>query len=100
MTPADEADTVEEPVVPTYHAVYEAEDAQTTGAVYHSSSGGYYASGRAYLRNFPENATLTYTIDVPVDGRYRLDFIYGNEMCIRDRCPAEPLQQRRWKAAS
>lgn len=78
VTPADEADTVEEPVVPTYHAVYEAEDAQTTGAVYHSSSGGYYASGRAYLRNFPENATLTYTIDVPVDGRYRLDFIYGN----------------------
>lgn len=78
VTPADEADAVEEPVVPTYHAVYEAEDAQTTGTIYRNSSGGYYASGRAYLRNFPENATLTYTIEVPVNGRYRLDFIYGN----------------------
>ena len=60
--------------------VYEAEAATLGGgaSVYSGSrSPIYYFSGDKVVA-MPTNGTLTYTIDVPADGLYRLDFVYGN----------------------
>lgn len=78
VTPADEEDEAEPLLVPAYHELYEAEDADFSGGVTSTGSGGYYGSGRAYVVNFSRNAGLDYTIQVPADGRYKLEFVYGN----------------------
>ena len=78
VTPAAEEDLVEPPLVSRYHEAYEAEDAQLVGGAVMNGSGGYYASGRAFVRNFSKTAGINYTINVPADGKYRLEFVYGN----------------------
>ena len=62
--------------------VYEAEQAVLSGgatATATSSSPSYYMSGSGNRAvNMPTGAELTYTINVPVDGKYKLEFVYGN----------------------
>ena len=62
--------------------VYEAEQAVLSGgatATAASSSPSYYMSGSGNRAvNMPTGAELTYTINVPVDGKYKLEFVYGN----------------------
>ena len=62
--------------------VYEAEQAALSGgaaATAASSNPSYYMSGSGNRAvNMPTGAELTYTINVPVDGRYKLEFVYGN----------------------
>lgn len=69
-------------LVGTSGTVYEAELAELANgasATAASSSPSYYMSGSGNrAADMPSGASMTYTIDVPVDGRYRLDFVYGN----------------------
>lgn len=58
VTPADEDDEAEPLLVPAYHEIYEAEDAELSGGASASGSGGYYGSGRAYVVNFSKNAGI------------------------------------------
>ena len=62
--------------------VYEAELGQTSGgasATYAGTNPPYYMSGNGNRTvDMPSGASLTYTISVPVDGCYKLEFIYGN----------------------
>lgn len=62
--------------------VYEAEQAELSGgaaATAASSDPSYYMSGSGDRAvNMPTGAELTYTINVPVDGKYKLEFVYGN----------------------
>ena len=62
--------------------VYEAEQAALScgaAATAASSNPSYYMSGSGNRAvNMPTGAELTYTINVPVDGRYKLEFVYGN----------------------
>lgn len=78
VTPADENDEAEPLFVPAYHGIYEAEDAALSGGASVSGSGGYYGSGRAYVVNFSKNAGIDFTVQVPADGRYKMEFVYGN----------------------
>ena len=64
--------------------VYEAEDAGLSGGAFASSAG---TSPNYYLSNngsgdravgMPSGSSMTYTINVPADGKYKLDFNYGN----------------------
>lgn len=62
--------------------VYEAEQAALSGgaaATAAPSNPSYYMSGSGDRAvNMPTGAELTYTINVPVDGKYKLEFVYGN----------------------
>ena len=62
--------------------VYEAENAALSGsaaATAASSNPSYYMSGSGNRAvSMPTGAELTYTINVPVDGKYKLEFVYGN----------------------
>ncbi len=65
--------------------VYEAENADVSGnaaASVAQTNPSYYMSsdGTTGTRavDMPNGASITYTVNVPVDGKYRLDFNYGN----------------------
>ena len=62
--------------------VYEAEQAELSGGAAATAAGSnpsYYMSGSGNRAvNMPTGAELTYTINVPVDGKYKLEFVYGN----------------------
>lgn len=62
--------------------VYEAEQAALSGsaaATAASSNPSYYMSGSGNRAvSMPTGAELTYTINIPVDGKYKLEFVYGN----------------------
>ena len=62
--------------------VYEAEQAELSGsaaATAAPSNPSYYMSGSGNRAvSMPNGAELTYTINVPVDGKYKLEFVYGN----------------------
>ena len=62
--------------------VYEAENAALSGsaaATAASSNPSYYMSGSGNRAvSMPTGAELAYTINVPVDGKYKLEFVYGN----------------------
>ncbi|MFA9462693.1 MAG: bacterial Ig-like domain-containing protein [Velocimicrobium sp.] len=81
ITKAEEGDEVSNPIVYVYQNSYEAEDALlgdgSTKVVNTAYSPNYYLSENYAVKMQKENS-LTYTIDVPVDGKYRLDYIYGN----------------------
>ncbi len=60
--------------------VYEAESAATSNgasAARPNTSPSYHMSSDRAV-NMPTNGTLTYTINVPRDGKYKLEFLYGN----------------------
>ena len=64
--------------------VYEAEDAGLSGGAFASSAGtnpSYYMSNNGSgdrAVGMPSGSSMTYTINVPADGKYKLDFNYGN----------------------
>lgn len=68
--------------VSAYQKVYEAEEGVMSKkcAVRRTEDFNpkYYISANR-LVEMPQGAELTYEFEVPVDGKYRLDFIYGNE---------------------
>ncbi len=81
VTPTDDSES--EPVNAGYRAVYEAEEAELLGdAMIEQMTEltiSYYLSDEARVANLcDENDGVLYTIDVPVDGRYELCFLYGN----------------------
>ncbi len=68
-----------------FHAEYEAEDAVQLGSTFEDhqytplESPSYYCSGGVRVGGIDSDGDgIEYIIDVPVDGRYRLNFIYGN----------------------
>lgn len=81
VTKAGEDDTIGEPMVSKYQKVYEAENGKMENgalSVSHSSINPvYYFSGTRAVQ-MSEEGKLTYDIEVPVGGKYKLDFIYGN----------------------
>ena len=89
MTKANESDSVEEPVVSTYQNYYEAEQGTIAGeaVVVQTGTGSInnlqYGGPDSYLSDdkgvlMKKGGELTYTILVPTDGKYELNFIYGN----------------------
>lgn len=64
--------------------VYEAEDAGLSGGAFASSAGtnpSYYMSNNGSGNRavgMPSGSSMTYTVNAPIDGRYKLDFNYGN----------------------
>ena len=67
-------------MVNRYQKVYEAEQAELgTGCITKGETfnPNYYLSDGSIV-SMPQDAVMTYTIEVPVDGKYKLDFIYGN----------------------
>ena len=64
--------------------VYEAEDAGLSGGAFASSAGtnpSYYMSNNGSgdrAVGMPSGSSMIYTINVPADGKYKLDFNYGN----------------------
>lgn len=77
LTKAAEEDSIDTPMTSTYQAVYEAEDMNYAESAYRTSNGGYHYSANAAVA-MPVNAELTYKIQVPADGKYKLDYIYAN----------------------
>ena len=93
VTPAKEQDEADgNPLTAAFHAVYEAEDAKLEGSLNirtnhggGSGGGSYFFSGAEALhnrgkavQNFRTGSVMTYTIEVPADGKYKLEFVYGN----------------------
>lgn len=101
MTKAGEEDSVETPVVSVYQKYYEAEQGTYKGDASLSNSSltvntMSYAGPVSYLSDdyavvMKKDAKLTYTISVPTDGRYELNFIYGNGTGTRRNDPANSL---------
>jgi len=80
VTKANEGDRVQNPFIGKFKAWYEAEDAQTLGqAVVNRTGSFYYFSGDGRVDNIINDGDgLKYTIQVPTNGKYKLEFIYGN----------------------
>lgn len=82
VTEAGEDDEVKAPSVGSFRAEYEAENAKIFGEAAYEPQNAYppyYYSGNARVNNFNSPADgIEYTIYVPFDGRYKLEFIYGN----------------------
>lgn len=81
VTPTD--DEASEPVSGKYRAYYEAEDAVLLGnaavEILSGDTTNYYTSGNQRVGNINSVGDgLEYNISVPVDGRYKLEFIYAN----------------------
>ncbi|MBE5928775.1 MAG: hypothetical protein E7267_05330 [Lachnospiraceae bacterium] len=96
VTPADENDEVGDIQTGPFHGIYEAEQANRVGDgnLGVVTSGKYYLSGPRVsqwtadenriggsgLVNFSNNRGIEYVIDVPEDGKYKLEFVYGNQI--------------------
>lgn len=94
VTPAKDNETPGSLKAGPYHEIYEAEEAERVGNVGIVTSTKYFLSGpRAAeatddknniggsgVNNFADNRGIEYRIDIPEKGRYRLEFIYGNQV--------------------
>lgn len=96
VTPAAENDKVGDIKTGLFHAIYEAEQANVVGSGSFNTvtSGKYYLSGPRASKatddenriggsgviNLSGNKGIEYTIDVPKDGKYKLEFVYGNQV--------------------
>lgn len=58
--------------------IYEAESAELLGQSYVGGSGGYYASGRAYVLGVNKKSGVRFNVNIPADGNYKLELVYGN----------------------
>ncbi len=77
VTPAeDDAEAVA--LKSGYSKLYEAEKAELSGRAGVNGSGGYYASGRAFVSGFSKESGVSFKINVPADGNYKLELVYGN----------------------
>ena len=80
ITKVSEGEELTDAMVNRYQKVYEAEQAELgTGCITKGETfnPNYYLSDGSIV-SMPQDAVMTYTIEVPVDGKYKLDFIYGN----------------------
>lgn len=84
LTQAGEDELIGIPVSDDSGTVYEAEKAALSGSASATSAGtnpSYYmsndGSGNRAV-DMPDGAVMTYTVEVPADGKYKLDFAYGN----------------------
>ncbi|MGM9936217.1 MAG: hypothetical protein ACI38A_02630 [Candidatus Ornithomonoglobus sp.] len=73
------------PITDSYRAEYEAEKAQFFGNLIVDDqyspleAPSYYCSGRQRVGGIDEDGEgIEYTIEIPYDGKYKLDFLYGN----------------------
>ena len=74
-------ETINNPVISRYSATYEAENAKSDGLTVKKRADynpTYYFSDEHAVLMDEEECELTYEIEVPVDGRYQLNFLYGN----------------------
>ena len=83
VTVTDATDSVNQSVNGKWRAVYEAEEAELSGGAMIEQmtelSISYYLSGEARVAGLiDKDDGVLYTINVPVDGRYELCFLYGN----------------------
>ena len=84
LTQASGDEIVNIPLTGDSGTVYEAEKAALSGsssATAASTNPSYYMSSDgsgSRAVDMPDGAVMTYTVDVPVDGVYQLDFAYGN----------------------
>lgn len=86
VTPARDDEEVDNLRIGKFRAVYEAEDAQLLGSASIQNIGWYYASGRRGVTNIvSDNSGLVYTINVPTDGKYKLEFVYANGVGANSR---------------
>ena len=81
ITTAAESEQVEEPVIRSYSQTYEAENAEfqnlTTKSTGDYMPTYYLSNGKSVLMT-KANDSITYEIDIPADGNYNLNFLYGN----------------------
>ncbi len=87
VTVTEASDEVSIPVNGAWRAEYEAEDAEFIGGASNERMSDlsitYYLSGKSRVKDInTEGSGVKYTIDVPVDGRYKLEFLYGNGVGI------------------
>lgn len=72
---------IQDGMVSVYQNVYEAEEGARSGNAaivnHYDINPVYYFSGSNAVR-MPKDASITYEIEVPVDGKYKMEFIYGN----------------------
>lgn len=96
VTPAQENEETGKLKSGPFHAIYEAEEATRigTGQLGVVTSTKYFLSGARVskatddknqiggsgLNNFSQNRGLEYQVEVPQTGRYKLEFIYGNQV--------------------
>ena len=81
VTPAKAGDQPGSPLIAPYHAVYEAENAATAGSGMSTQSDGkYYLSNGQGVVGFSTTDGIDYNISVPAAGRYKIEFVYGNEL--------------------
>lgn len=84
VTQASDDEIVGQPLMRERGTVYEAEKAALSGNASASAADTnpvYYMSndGSGYKAvDMPTGAVMTYKVNVPADGKYKLDFIYGN----------------------
>jgi len=81
ITKAEENEKIETPLLQSYSEIYEAEKASKDGLTVKNRSDYmptyYFSNGKAVLMT-KKDEILTYEIEVPVDGNYNLNFLYGN----------------------
>lgn len=96
VTPAQKNEEIGKLKSGPFHAIYEAEEAERvgTGQLGVVTSTKYFLSGARVseatddknqiggsgLNNFSQNRGLEYQVEVPQTGRYKLEFIYGNQV--------------------
>ena len=94
VTPAKDNEVVGDIKSGPFHAIYEAEEAEKIGSIGKVTSTKYFLSGPRVseatddknniggsgVNNFSETRGIEYQIEVPAKGRYKLEFIYGNQV--------------------
>ncbi len=94
VTPAEKNDEIGITYKAPFHGIYEAEEADRIGSLNVVTSGKYYLSGPRVsewtedqnsiggsgLVGFSSSRGIEYTIEVPENGKYKLEFVYGNQV--------------------
>lgn len=85
LTVTNTDEDISAPAIGSFRAVYEAENAVLKGSLITDEQSSpveyppYYCSGGKRIGGIDEDGDgIVYNIDVPMDGLYRLEFIYGN----------------------
>ena len=85
ITITETTEDVSEPAVGAFRSEYEAENATPYGSLIIDNQDTpleeprYFCSGGVRIGGIDQSGDgIEYNIDVPVDGHYRLDFLYGN----------------------
>ena len=77
ITPQDESAELQDETVSMWR--YEAEDADLFGTAYKTTDIAYAASQKELVKaDASEESGVEFTVDIPENGQYQLDLIYGN----------------------